>query len=140
MSRPRRTRLSLALVGAMGVIFAVGAATASAAPSAALRGGTSIAAHVTGEQAGRVCRIASAGVDMPWRPVGSDGTVDLDTGPVHAGRHLARVVCEDPRVGAASVRTVGRAAEVVTGHWAPAFEFLHHHRLEVLTPRGHAAT
>ncbi|RDI67512.1 hypothetical protein [Nocardia pseudobrasiliensis] len=136
MSRRRSTRLSVALIGSVGVVFAVGAATASASPSAALHGGATIAAHVTGERSGQVCRIAATGIEMPWRPVGSDGSVDLDTGPVRAGRHTARVVCEDPGIGDASQHSVGRAEEVFTGHWAPAFEFLHHHRLEVLTPRG----
>ncbi|MGV9680909.1 hypothetical protein ACWDSJ_37040 [Nocardia sp. NPDC003482] len=136
MNRRRSTRVSMLLAGAVATIFAVGAATASASPSAAVHGGTTISAHVTGERAGQVCRIAAPGIDMPWRPVGRDGTVDLDTGPVPAGRHEARVVCEDPRVGDASVRTVGRVEDVFTGRWAPVFEFLHHHRLEVLTPRG----
>ncbi len=76
---------------------------------------------------------------MPWRAVGGDGSVDLDTGPVGPGRHNAHVVCEDPRLGAASQRTVGKDEDVFTGHWAPAFEFLHHHRMEFLTPHEHSA-
>ncbi|MFI5775986.1 hypothetical protein [Nocardia sp. NPDC051570] len=136
MSRRRSTRLTVALVGSVGVIFAVGAATASASPSAALHGGTTIAAQVTGERSGQICRITAPGVDMPWRPVGSDGRVALDTGPVRGGRHEARVVCADPRLGDASVRTIGREEDVFTGHWAPAYEFLHHRHLEMLTPRG----
>ncbi|MBF6332062.1 hypothetical protein [Nocardia transvalensis] len=135
MTRPHSTRLTAVLVGGVGVLFAVGAATASASPSAALRGGATITAHVSGQKSGEVCRIVAAGVDMPWRPVGSGGTVDLDTGPVRAGRHAARVVCEDARIGDASAHAVGKQDEVFTGHWAPAFEFLHHHRVEVLAPR-----
>ncbi|MCX4091134.1 hypothetical protein [Nocardia sp. alder85J] len=130
-------RITVGLGCAVGAVFVVGAATASATPSAAMHGGGTVTAHVTGERAGHVCRIAGAGIDMPWQSVGSGGTVDLDTGPVSGGRHEARVVCEDPNAGDASVRTVGREDDVFTGHWAPAFEFLHHHRLEFLTPREH---
>jgi hypothetical protein len=134
VSRIRSTRLTAGIVGTVAVAFVVGAATASANPYAALRGGSTITAHVTQEKAGQVCRITAPGVDMPWRPVGAAGVVDLDTGPIHDGRHESRVVCEDPRIGAASLHEVGREEDVFTGHWAPAFEFLHHHRLEFLAP------
>ncbi|NKY89537.1 hypothetical protein [Nocardia veterana] len=137
MSRIRRTRISAVLTGAVGVAFVVGAATAAATPSAALRGGATITAHVTGEKPGVQCRITASGVEMPWRTVGSDGSVDLDTGPVPSGRHAARVVCTDPRVGASDRHAVGKEEDVFTGHWAPAFEFLHHHRMEFLTPHEH---
>ncbi|MEU6558454.1 hypothetical protein [Nocardia nova] len=138
-SRSRRTRIGAALAGAVGVVFVVGAATAAATPSVALRGGSTVTAHVTGERAGQVCRITAPGIDMPWRPVGIDGSVELDTGPVESGRHNAHVVCEDPRTGPASQHVVGKSEDVFTGHWAPAFEFLHHHRMEFLTPHEHTA-
>ncbi|MBY8859517.1 hypothetical protein K7711_23820 [Nocardia sp. CA2R105] len=137
MSRAQHTRISVAAVGAVGVVFAVGAATASAAPSVDVHGGNTITAQVSGEKPGHSCRIAATGVETPWRPVSGDGTVRLDSGPVRHGRHDARVVCENPRVGAASVHTVGHEQDVFTGQWAPAFEFLQHHRLEFLTPREH---
>ncbi|MFF0496998.1 hypothetical protein ACFYU5_11375 [Nocardia aobensis] len=134
MSRSRRTRIGAALAGAVGVAFVVGGATAAATPSVALRGGATITARVTGEKAGQTCRITGSGIDMPWRTVSSDGSVELDSGPVPSGRHNARVVCRDSRTGAASQHAVGKEEDVFTGHWAPAFEFLHHHRMEFLTP------
>ncbi|MBU3065085.1 hypothetical protein KO481_26585 [Nocardia sp. NEAU-G5] len=129
------TRITAAVVGATGVVLVVGAATASATPSADLRGGNTITAQVSGEKQGQSCRIAAAGIDMPWRAVGRDGTVQLDSGPVRQGRHDARIECENPRVGEASVHAVGHEEDVYTGHWAPAFEFLTHHRLQFLAPR-----
>jgi hypothetical protein len=138
VSRPRNTKLTAAVAGAVGIIFVVGAATASADPSAAVRGGSTITAHVSGERAGQVCRISAPGIDMPWRPVGAGGSVDLDAGPVPGGRHDTRVVCEDPRIGDASAHPIGKEEDVFTGQWAPAFEFLYHHRLEFLVPRERA--
>ncbi|ATL68612.1 hypothetical protein [Nocardia terpenica] len=135
MTRARHTRLTAAVAGAVGVVFVVGAATASANPSAAVRGGTTITAHVSGEKPGQVCRIAALGLPMRWQPVDSGGAVDLDSGPVTSGRHAAQVVCENPTVGDVSAHEVGKEEDVFTGHWAPAYEFLHHHRLEFLTPR-----
>ncbi len=121
------------MAGAVGLLFVVGAATASATPEAALRGGPTISAHVTGAKPGQACRIEAAGVDMPWRTVGADGSVVLDSGPVSRGRHDARVMCGGP--GGAAAHAVGKQEDVFTGRWAPAYEFLHHHRLEFLTPR-----
>ncbi|MCC3312751.1 hypothetical protein [Nocardia africana] len=135
MRRSRRTRIGAALAGAVGAAFIVGGATAAATPSVALRGGATVTARVTGEKAGQACRITGSDIDMPWRTVGSDGSVELDSGPVSSGRHTARVVCQDPRTGASSRHAVGKEEDVFTGHWAPAFEFLHHHRMEFLTPR-----
>ncbi|MQY21900.1 hypothetical protein [Nocardia macrotermitis] len=135
MSRAQHTRISIAIVGAVGVVFAVGAATASASPSVDVHGGETITARVSGEKPGQSCRITATGIDMPWHAVAQDGTVSLDSGPVRQGRHDARVVCENPQVGASSAHTVGHEQDVFTGHWAPAFEFLQHHRLEFLTPR-----
>jgi hypothetical protein len=129
------TRITAAVVGAAGVVLVVGAATASATPSVDLHGGSTITARVTGEKQGQSCRIAGAGIDMPWRAVGRDGTVRLDSGPVHQGRHDARIECENPRVGETSVHPVGHEQDVYTGHWAPAFDFLAHHRLQFLAPR-----
>jgi len=131
------TRITAAVVGAAGVVLVVGAATASATPSVDLHGGgNTITAQVSGEKQGQSCRIAAAGIDMPWRPVGRDGTVQLVSGPVRQGRHDARIECENPRIGDASAHAVGREEDVFTGHWAPAFEFLAHHRLQFLAPRG----
>ncbi len=138
MSRSRRSRIGAALAGAVGVVFVVGAATAAATPSVALRGGSTVTAHVTGEKAGQSCRITGSGIDMPWRPVGKDGSVELDSGPVGSGRHNAHVICEDSHRGPASQYAVGKDEDVFTGHWAPAFEFLHHHRMEFLTPHEHS--
>ncbi|WP_067666591.1 hypothetical protein [Nocardia miyunensis] len=135
MSRAQNTRISIAAVGAVGVVFAVGAATASASPSVDVHGGNTITARVSGEKPGQSCRIAATGIEMPWRTVNSDGTVSLDSGPVRHGRHEARVVCENPRAGVSSAYTVGHEQDVFTGQWAPAFEFLQHHRLDFLTPR-----
>lgn len=132
----KTTRITAAVIGATGVVLIVGAATASATPSVDLHGGSTITARVSGEKQGQSCRIAAAGLDMPWRPVGRDGTVQLDSGPVRQGRHDARIECENPSVGAASVHPVGREEDVFTGHWAPAFEFLAHHRLQFLAPRS----
>ncbi len=121
-------RWSAALAGAVGIVVVVGAATASATPSAVVRGGPTITAHVTEAKQGQACRIEAPGVDMPWRAVGADGTVDLDTGPVAPGHHRARVTCEER---GAAAHPVGRQEDVFTGRWAPALEFLHHHRLEL---------
>lgn len=135
MSRSQHTRITAVVVGAAGVVLVVGAATASATPSVDVHGGNTITAQVSGEKPELSCRIAGAGIAMRWRAVGRDGTVQLDSGPVPQGRHDARIVCENPRIGQPSVHTVGHEEDVFTGHWAPAFEFLQHHRLEFLTPR-----
>lgn len=129
------TRITAAVVGATGIVLVVGAATASATPSVDLHGGHTITAQVSGEKQGQSCRIAATGIDMPWRAVGHDGAVQLDSGPIRQGRHDARIECENPRVGETSVHAVGQEEDVYTGHWAPAFEFLAHHRLQFLTPR-----
>ncbi|MFJ1456157.1 hypothetical protein [Nocardia sp. N2S4-5] len=133
MTRTKRTKLSAAVAGVVAAVFVIGAATASATPSAALHGGATVTAHVTEARAGQSCRIEGTGVAMPWHAVGADGTVDLDSGAVPPGRHRARVMCERP--GDATEYPVGRQEDVFTGRWSPAFEFLHHHRLEFLTPR-----
>ncbi|MBO0853359.1 MAG: hypothetical protein J2P18_06280 [Nocardia sp.] len=140
MTRARRTRVGAAFGGAVGVVFIVGAATAAATPSASLRGGDTVTARVTGEKPGHTCRIDAAGIEMPWRTVGSDGSVELDSGQVAPGKHAARVVCETPRAESGEPvgeHTVGKEEDVFTGHWAPALEFLHHHRMEFLTPNQH---
>ncbi|MBF6170264.1 hypothetical protein [Nocardia blacklockiae] len=128
MTRSQRTKLSAAVACAVGLVFAVGAATASASPSAVLRGGATVTAHVTEAKPGQACRIEGTGVGMPWRAVGADGTVDLNSGPVPPGRHRARVMCEQQ--GGAGEHPVGRQEDVFTGRWSPVFEFLHHHRLD----------
>ncbi len=135
MGRSQHTKVTTVVVGAAASILVVGAATSSATPSVDVDGGATITAQVSGLEPGQACRIDAAGLEMPWRPVGRDGTVELNSGPVPQGRHDATIVCENPLAGKASVHTVGHEQDVFTGRWAPAYEFLQHHRLELLTPR-----
>jgi hypothetical protein len=99
----------------LAVAAVTAAGPAAAAPAATLRGGADITAHVTGERPGYRCQIAAHDVDGPWASVGADGVVDLDSGPLPHGRHRVSVLCEDRDRGDASVHTIARNTEVVTG-------------------------
>ncbi|MQY25266.1 hypothetical protein NRB56_08220 [Nocardia sp. RB56] len=99
---------------ALAAATVTGAGPAAASPVAVFRGDGAITAHVTGEHPGYRCQIAAHGVDGPWRPVGADGVVDLDSGPLPAGRHVVSVLCENRDRGDASVHTVARNTEVFT--------------------------
>ncbi len=134
MSRSKHTKVTTAVVVAAGGVLLVGASTASASPSADVHGGKTITAQVSGEKPGQSCRIDTHGIATAWQPVGRDGTVRLDSGPVPQGRHDAEILCENPTLGDASMHHVGHEQDVFTGRWAAAFEFLQHHRLEFLTP------
>ncbi|MBF6176763.1 hypothetical protein [Nocardia blacklockiae] len=116
MTRPRSLALRIVLVaGSAAGLLAAGSGLATAAPTAAFQGGTTITAHVTGAKPGYDCQIAARDIDGPWRAVSADGVVDLDSGPVPAGPHRVRILCEDRKRGDVATHLVGREAEVRTG-------------------------
>ncbi|MCX4094909.1 hypothetical protein [Nocardia sp. alder85J] len=115
MQRLRRSVAPVAgALAALAATAVTGAGPAVAAPLATLRGGATITAHVIGERPGYRCQIAAHDVDGPWRPVGADGVVDLDSGRLPTGRHVVSVLCEDRGRGDGTVHTVARNTEVFT--------------------------
>ncbi|WP_280385151.1 hypothetical protein [Nocardia wallacei] len=111
---PLVLRAMLLATAAAGPVTA-GADPASAAPAVTYRGGATITAHVTGERPGYECQIASRAIDGPWRRVNAAGVVDLDSGPIPAGRHTVRVLCENRAAGDHTTHVVGGDTAVVTG-------------------------
>ncbi|GAB2728086.1 hypothetical protein [Nocardia thraciensis] len=110
---PLAFRAVLCAVSAAGLVTA-GADPASTAPTVDYRGGATISARVTRERPGYACQIAARDIDGPWRTVNAAGGVDLESGPVPAGRHVVRVLCENRADGDFTTHTVGRATAVVT--------------------------
>lgn len=96
------------------MVSVLAGAVAQADPVATYQGGATITAHVSGELPGYQCQLAGHDISGPWRPVGTDGAVDLESGPLAAGRHTVTVLCENRRRGDATTHVVGRNAEVFT--------------------------
>ncbi|WP_280270656.1 hypothetical protein [Nocardia wallacei] len=116
MKRSRTLEFRIVLVaGSAAGQFMAGAGSVAAAPMVTFEGGATITAHVVGAKPGDDCQIAARHIDGPWRRVPADGVVDLESGPVRAGRHMVRILCEDRDRGDAATHLVGRATEVRTG-------------------------
>jgi hypothetical protein len=114
MKRHRLLAIGAPLV-AGAVVGVIAAGPAGALPAVDYRGGTTVTAHVTGEQPGYECQIAAHDIDGPRRVVNAAGVADLDSGPVRPGPHRVRVICEDRKRGDITTHVVGRETEVVTG-------------------------
>ncbi|MBB5911329.1 hypothetical protein BJY24_000196 [Nocardia transvalensis] len=115
MNRHRPVAIRVVLVvGATVGLLAAGSGPAGAAPAVTFGGGATVTAHVTGAKPGHDCQIAARDIDGPWQPVGLDGTVDLDSGPVRAGPHLVRVLCENRLRGDVATHSLGRETVVTT--------------------------
>ncbi len=116
MKRSRQIEFRIVLVaGSAAGLLTAGAGLASAAPTVTFAGGATITAHVVGAKPGYDCQIAARHIDGPWRRVPAHGVVDLESGPVPAGRHVVRILCENRERGDAATHLVGRATEVLTG-------------------------
>ncbi|MFE3222369.1 hypothetical protein [Nocardia sp. NPDC059228] len=127
MSRSLRARvLTVAVVGSLGTVLAVGAATdARGEPKAVIQGRTEVTALVTGEKPDNKCQIAASDISGPWGIVGPDGTVTLTLGAVHSNARKLRVICEDPKRGDASLHTVRSDRVTFDGLLSPIRQIMH---------------
>ncbi|MFD6353730.1 hypothetical protein KHQ06_02535 [Nocardia tengchongensis] len=127
MSRSLRNRvLTVAVVGSLGTLLAVGAATtANGEPRAVIQGRTEVTAHVTGEKPNNKCQIAGHDVSGPWGVVDADGTVTLTLGSAYHGGKRLRVICEDPKRGDASLHTVKSDRVAFDGLLSPIRQIMH---------------
>ncbi|RDI42751.1 hypothetical protein [Nocardia mexicana] len=110
---PLALRAVLFAAAAAGSVTA-GADPAFATPTVTYGGGAIITAQVTGERPGYACQIAARDIDGPWRTVNAAGGVELESGPVPAGRHVVRVLCENRTDGDFTTHIVGRDTAVAT--------------------------